>query len=255
MLSSPNADLIRLLKRLKLGQMIETLSDRLTLARAQQLDYASFLEILLADEVARRDRHRLERRIRQAGFREVCRLEDFDWSAQVKLDRRMLQEVFRLEFLARHQHCLFVGPVGVGKTFLAQALGQSALRVGYSVIFTRADDLFRSLLQARADNSFEREFRRYLAPELLIVDDFGLQRLTNQQAADIYGLIVSRDRRSSCVFTSNRAIDEWLALFDDPILGNSALDRLANASYQIVIEGRSYRERLTPKVSREEVVV
>src|SRR5512142_1779803 len=99
MLSSPNADLIRLLKRLKLGQMIETLSDRLTLARAQQLDYASFLEILLADEVARRDRHRLERRIRQAGFREACRLEDFDWSAQITLDRRTLQEVFRLEFL------------------------------------------------------------------------------------------------------------------------------------------------------------
>ncbi|MBM4320147.1 MAG: ATP-binding protein [Deltaproteobacteria bacterium] len=245
--STPSPDLNRLLKALKLGKIAATLPERLALARAQQLDYAAFLEILLADEVGRRAQSRLELRVQQAAFEEVCRLEDFDWSAQIRLDRRLLQEVFRLEFLDRHQHCLLVGPVGVGKTFLAQALGYCAIRAGHSVLFTRADALFKSLLQARADHSFEREFRRYLAPELLIVDDFGLRKLTAQQSTDLYELIVGRHRRSSFVFTSNRAIEEWLSLFDDAILGNSALDRLAHASYQLVIEGASYRERLAPK--------
>lgn len=248
---SPNHDLTKLLKRLKLGKVASTLPERLSLARSQQLDYAAFLEILLADEVSRRDQRSLELRLQQAGFEEVCRLEDFDWTAQIKLDRRLLQQLFSLAFLDSHHHGLFVGPVGVGKTFLAQALGYAALRAGYSVLFTRADALLKILLQARADHSFEKEFRRYLSPNLLIVDDFGLRKLSAQQSADLYELIVARHRRSSFVFTSNRAIDEWLALFDDPILGNSALDRLTHASYQIVIEGASYRERLAPKLSKE----
>ena len=96
------------------------------------------------------------------------------------------------------------------------------------------------------DNSVDRTFRSFLATDLLILDDLGLHRLTAQQSADLYQLILNRHRASSFVITSNRAVEEWLTLFDDPILGNSALDRLANASYQIVIEGSSYRERLSP---------
>ena len=99
------------------------------------------------------------------------------------------------------------------------------------------------MTQARVDNSVDRSFR---SPDLLILDDLGLHRLTGQQSADLYELIISRHRVSSFVITSNRAVEEWLSLFDDPILGNSALDRLANASYQIVIEGASYREKLSP---------
>ena len=246
---SVSPDLLRLLRALRLGPLALTLPERLALARAEHLDYAAFLEILLSDEVSRRAQSHLEHRVSEAGFEEVCRLEDFDWSAKIRLDRRLLQQVFSLEFLGSKQHCLFVGPVGVGKTFLAQALGYCAVRAGHRVLFTRADALFKSLLQARADHSFEREFRRYLAPELLIVDDFGLRKLTAQKSTDLYELIVARHRHSSFVFTSNRAIDEWLGLFDDPILGNSALDRLAHASYQIIVEGASYRERLAPKLS------
>ena len=102
------------------------------------------------------------------------------------------------------------------------------------------------MTQARVDNSVDRTFRTFLAPDLLIVDDLGLHRLTGQQSADLYELIINRHRASSFVITSNRAVEEWLSLFDDPILGNSALDRLANASYQFIIEGTSYRERLSP---------
>ena len=158
----------------------------------------------------------------------------------------MLDSVFSLEFLDKHEHVLLVGPAGVGKSFLGQALGYAAVRAGHTVRFTHADDFFRAMSQARVDNSVERTFRSFLSPDLLILDDLGLHRLTPQQSADLYELIVSRHRVSSFVITSNRSVDEWLSLFDDPILGNSALDRLANASYQIVIEGSSYRERQSP---------
>jgi DNA replication protein DnaC len=240
-----------LLKRLKLGAMLDTLPERLALARRDQLDYAVFLQILLADEIARRDNRNLELRLQKAGFEEVCRLEDFDWRVGIKLDRRLVDLVFSLEFLNRHEHVLFVGPVGVGKSFLAQALGYAAARSGHNVRFIRADVYFRTLAQARVDHTIEKVFRSFLTPDLLVLDDFGLQRLTSQQSTDLYELIIARHRKASFVMTSNRAIDEWLGLFDDPVLGNSALDRLANASYQIVIDGDSYRERQSPHRRKE----
>ena len=139
---------------------------------------------------------------------------------------------------------MLVGPVGVGKSFLAQALGYAAVRAGHSVRFILADDFFKA--QARVDHTLEKTFRAFLAPDLLILDDLGLHRQNPQQSSDLYELIISRHRRTSFVITRHRAVAEWLGLFDDPILGNSARDRLANASYQIVIEGNSYRERLSP---------
>jgi DNA replication protein DnaC len=113
---SVDPDLTRLLKRLKLGQVLPTLPERLTLARAQQLDYAAFLTLLLADEVQRRDHQALERRLIAAGFEDRVTLDDVDWSSPVNLDRRQLQQLFTLEFLARKEHVILVGPVGVGKT-------------------------------------------------------------------------------------------------------------------------------------------
>ncbi len=244
-----DTDLLRLLKRLKLGALAPTLPERLTLARTQQLDYAAFLTLLLADEVQRRDQLSFERRLLQADFEEIVTLNEFDWNAPVQVDRRQLQAIFSLQFMARREHILLLGPVGVGKTFLAQALGAAAIRAGHSVLFTRADGLFKDLAQARIDHSYERAFRRYLVPELLVVDDFGLHRLSAQQSSDLYELIIERHRRASFVFTSNRGVDEWLGLFDDPILGNSALDRLANGAYQVVIDGPSYRAKLVPRIS------
>jgi len=247
---STTTELRPLLKRLKLGQMLNTLPERLALARRDQLDHAAFLQILLADEVSRRDERRMELQLQKAGFEDICRLEDFDWTAEIRVDRRLLDAAFSLDFIARHEHIILVGPVGVGKSFLAQALGYAAVRAGNSARFIRADDLLRTLAQARVDHSLEKTFRSFLSPDLLILDDFGLQRMTAQQSTDMYELIIARHRRSSFAMTSNRTVDEWLGLFDDAILGNSALDRLANASYQIVIEGTSYRERLSPHKRR-----
>ena len=132
-----------------------------------------------------------------------------------------------------------------------QALGAATVRAGHRVRFVRADALLRELSQARADHTFAQAFRRSLAPALLIVDDFGLHRLTPQQSEDFSDLVVEKHRKSSFAITSNRAVDEWLGLFHDPPLGNSALDRLAHAAHQLVLEGPSYRARLARK--RKEV--
>ena len=153
-----NAELSPLLKRLKLSAMLDTLPERIVLARRDQLDYSSFLEIILTDEISRRENRRVEIRVRSAGFEETCRLEDFDWSVAITLDRRLLDAVFSLEFLSRHEPVLLVGPAGVGKTFLAQALGFSAIRAGHTVRFCHADDFFRAMTQARVDNSVDRTF-------------------------------------------------------------------------------------------------
>ena len=207
-LTATTAELRPLLKRLKLGPMLDTLPERIALARRDGLDYADSLQILLADEVSRRDHGRLELRLRQAGFEQLCRLEDFDWSAQVRLDRRLLDDACSLQFLDRREHVLLVGPVGIGKSFLAQALGYAAVRSGHSVRFVTADQYFREMAQARVDHSSEKTFRSFLAPDLLILDDLGLHRLSAQQSIDLYELVIGRHRSSSFVITSNRAVED-----------------------------------------------
>jgi DNA replication protein DnaC len=135
-----------LLKRLRLGYVLNTLPERLALARRDQLDYAAFLEIILADEITRRDNRNMEIHLQSAGFEEVCRLEDFDWTSSITVDRKLLDAVFSLDFLNRHEHVLLVGPVGVGKSFLSQSLGYAAVRAGHTVRFIRADAFFRTLV-------------------------------------------------------------------------------------------------------------
>jgi DNA replication protein DnaC len=201
---------------------------------------------VLQDEVDRRDHKTLALRLARAGFEEEHTLEGFDWDAPVSFDRDRVRDLFSLGFLERCEDVIFLGPVGVGKTFLACALGHAACRAGRDVLFLRADRMFQGLHQSRADHSTEKAFRRLLAPDLLVLDDFGLRRLTAQQSSDLYELILERHRRASTIVTSNRAIDEWIPLFDDPILAQSALDRLAHNAYQVVIEGESFRKRQRP---------
>jgi DNA replication protein DnaC len=178
-----------------------------------------------------------------------CRIpaqEDFDWDAPVTFDRDRVRDLFSLGFLERAEDAIFLGPVGVGKTLLACCLGHAACRAGHSVLFLRAEQMLKELRQAQADHSREKALRRLLSPDLLVVDDFGLRRLDVTQSSDIYEVIIERHRRTTTIFTSNRAVEEWIPLFDDPILAQSALDRLAHNAYQIVMEGESYRRKLRP---------
>jgi DNA replication protein DnaC len=141
---------------------------------------------------------------------------------------------------------IVMGPVGVGKTFLATALGHAATRRRRSVHFERADRLLKRLRVARLDNSHDAEIRKLLRVELLIIDDFALTSLDTSDTADMYEIIVERHRRASTVLTSNREPVEWLALMADPLLAQSAIDRLKSAAFELVIEGDSYRNRQRP---------
>ena len=234
------------LKRLKLSGLLATMPDRLTYARKEKLEYTEFLELVLGDEVERREHKRIGNRLREAGFEQECTLEAFDSSAQIRIDKVRLTDLFGLHFIPRHENVIFTGPVGVGKTFLASALGHAACRAGYRVLFVRADKLIKDLARSRADNSFDKQLRRLLLPDLLIVDDFGLRKLSGQASSYFYDLVVERHAKSSTILTSNRAVEEWMAVFDEPLLGQSALDRFCHHAHQLVIEGQSYRKRTAP---------
>jgi DNA replication protein DnaC len=243
-------DLVRRLKRLRLGGLLPTLPDRVTHARQTKLAPLEFLELLLQDEIDRRDSQGLTRRIEAAGFDEVVTYEQLVWDTPVSYDRARVRDFFGLHGLAAQENVIFCGPVGVGKSWFAEALGHSACRAGHHVRYVKIAQLLLALHQSRADNSFERELRGWLAPDLLILDDFGLRTLTAQQSSDIYDVLVERDRRAATIITSNRAVDEWVALFDDPILANSALDRFAHRAHQIVMEGPSLRAARPPAPPR-----
>lgn len=236
-------ELKTILKRLRLSGILESLQDRIAYAKGVKLSYMEFLELVLQDELERRARNSLARRMKIAFLDPFQSLEAFDWEAKITVDRDVLKELFSLEFIDRHENVMFCGPVGVGKTFLANALAHSACRRGKKVLMRRAKKIFHALRQSRADNSFEKELVRLISPDLLVIDDLGLQKLSQQEASDFYEIIVERHARASTIITSNRHVDEWEALIDDPILANSALDRLAHNAYQIIIEGESYRNR------------
>lgn len=242
-------ELKSVLKRLKLSGILATLPDRSAYARHQELDYTQFLELVLSDEVERRDNKHLANRLQNAGFEEECTLERFDWSAKILVDKPRLTELFGLHFLERHENVIFCGPVGVGKSFFAQALGHAACRAGYRVLFKRADRFLQHLARSRADNSFDRELRSFLTPDLLIVDDFALKKLSSQATADLYDLLIERHTRSSTIITSDRTVDEWIGVFDEPMLGQSALDRFCHRAHQFVIEGESYRKHTAPRTT------
>jgi len=243
-----SADLKTVLRRLKLSRLLDTLPERLTLARQQKLPPQDFLLLVLADEVSRRDSLAATLRAQRAGLDPAAQLEHWDPTAKVTFDRALLNELTALRFLESHHHVTLVGPVGVGKTFLAHALGHIACRRGHSVLAVRTDQLLRTLKHARLTQSHEAEIRKLVAVDLLLLDDFGLDAMDAQESRDAYELFLERHRTGSMVVTSSRGPDEWLATFADPVRAQSAIDRFTNSAYDLVIDGESYRARLKPTV-------
>ena len=239
-------DLKRHLRALKLGQLTATLPERLALARQQKLPHADFLELLLSDEVTRRENGSAARRARAAGLDPQMRLDTWDATAAVRYDQQLWNELVTLRFAEAGHGALILGPVGTGKTHLATALGHIAVRRRLTVHMARADQLFKRLKAARLDNSTEAEHRRLTAVNVLILDDFALTALDETATADFYELTVARHRKNATIVTSNRAPDEWLALMHDQLLAQSAVDRLTSASHELIVDGQSYRQRQRP---------
>ncbi|MGD0664068.1 MAG: IS21-like element helper ATPase IstB [Syntrophorhabdales bacterium] len=236
------------LRKLKLGGFGETLDLRLAQAQKDDLSHLAFLTLVIQDEIERREAKKLAVRIQKASFEEEKTLEGFDFAFNPKIKRGAVTDLATCLFVEKREHILIYGPAGVGKTHLAQALGHEACRRGYSVLFVKAVKMLRHLYASRADQSWEKQIKKYLYPDLLIIDDFGLTALTSIQAEDVYELVTERHLKSSIVVTSNRPPQDWVALFPDPVMANSALDRLSHHAHHIMIdEGESYRKKLSPK--------
>ena len=243
--------LVSALKKLKLGYIAEALPQRLVLADKQDMSFENLLLLVLSDEIARRESTSTERHAREAGLEPTMTIERWDPSAKVTYDKRVFAELMSLRFIESHQNAVVLGPVGVGKTFLANALGHGACRHRYHVMFTRADEMLRKLKQSRLDNSRDALMTQLATIDLLIIDDFALEPMSREESRDVYQLFVERTGRASTIVTSNRDTAEWLATFDDVLLAQSAVDRFKNAAYDLVVEGESYRARLKPKVTEE----
>ena len=249
-LDAISTDLKQTLKRLKLGPLLDTLPERLALARQQKMPHQDFLLLILADEVTRRDSLSAQLRAQRAHLDPAHQIEAWDPTTNVRFDAALWNELCSLRFVETHAHVAIVGPVGVGKTFLAHALGAAACRRGHSVLAHRCDRMLKILRHARLDATYEAELRKLLAVDLLILDDFGLDAMDQVESRDIYEILTERHRRGSIIVTSNRGPDEWLVTFADPVRAQAAVDRFNSNAYDLVIEGESYRARQKPTLSR-----
>jgi DNA replication protein DnaC len=201
---------------------------------------------MLEDEIQRRANKALARRIQRARFDEERTLSDFDFAFNPKVPASQIRDLATGSFIERKESVLLVGPVGVGKTHIAQAIGHAACMQGRSVLFDKTARVLSDLGAGHLDATWERRLRRYLAPDLVILDDFGLRACSERQGEDLYELVSERVRRGSTIVTSNRPPQEWYALFPNPVLAEGALDRLINASHHVTLEGRSFHPRQRP---------
>jgi DNA replication protein DnaC len=240
------AELAATLRALKLGGLKDTLPERLALARQRKMGHAAFLQLLLSDEVERRDSRSAMLRARTAGLDPSMRLETWEEPHDLSYDRMLLSDLTSLRFSEAAHAVLLLGPVGVGKSHLATALGHIAVRRRLAVHFTRADKLFTRLRAARLDNTHDAEMRRLARVDVLILDDFALRPLDATGTSDFYELIVERHRKSSTIVSSNREPAEWLPIMSDALLAQSAVDRLTSGAHTLIIEGPSYRQRRQP---------
>lgn len=238
-----NPQLKSALKRLKLSGLLSTLEVRLQEAAGNQLSYAEFLELILNDEIAIREDRAIARRVIASKFRELKRLEDFDFSFNQSIIRKQIMELATCRFIREHRDILFTGPPGVGKSHLAQAIGHQAARMGYVVLYSSIFDTVGDLKQAEALNESPKILRKYLKPDLLIIDDMGLKILPKQAGEYLFEIIMRRYELRSTIMTSNRPLEEWGKLIGDVPTATAILDRFLSRAEIIQIVGKSYRLR------------
>ena len=231
------------LEHLGLAQAAAVLDSRLEAAAQQELPYAEFLAELLSREVAVRRERYLVTRTRLAHLPFQRTLEQFDFSFQPSIDRRQVRELATLSFVAEAGNVLLLGPPGVGKTHLAVGLAIRAIEQGQGAYFVRAHDLLEDLVRAQAEHRLDRRLRVYLAPKVLIIDEFGVWPYDRTAATALFTLISARYERGSIVLTSNKGFAEWGEVLGDTVIATAILDRLLHHSHVLNIRGESYRLR------------
>ena len=235
------ASLQSTLKQLRLSGLCQTLSVRLQEAAANRLAHAEFLELICQDELNVRQQRLMERRTKAADFRALKTLEDFDWSFNPSLHKKEIYDLASCKFIREVKDVLFLGPPGVGKTHLAQAIGYEAIRQNFHVLYRSIFDLIRDFLKDEAFNQQDKTLRKYLKPELVIIDDMGLKQLPKHSGEYLLEVIMRRYENRSTIMTSNRPLEEWGKLLSDVPTAGAILDRFLHHAQVIAITGRSYR--------------
>lgn len=229
------------LKRLRLSGLANTLDVRLQEATAGRLSHAEFLELIVQDELLVRQERLIARRVQAAGFRNLKTLEDFDWSFNPSIQKRRIFELATGKFIAEHKDVLFLGPPGVGKSHMAQAIAYQAIKLGHVVLYRSIFDLVREMMRDEALDGQDRTLARYLRADLLIIDDMGLKELPKRSGEYLFEVVMRRYENRSTMMTSNRPIEEWGKLIGDVPAASAILDRFLHHAEIIAVTGRSYR--------------
>lgn len=241
------ASLARSARQLHLSGLLESLDVRLHEAQTHQLSHAEFLETLLQDELNIRTQRAIARRKKQAGFRDTKTLEDFDWNFNSSVPRKQIYELATGDFIRKAQDVLWIGPPGIGKSHLSQAIGYQAIKSGFLVLYRSVFDLVRDMEQSHGNH--DKVLSKYLKPDLVIIDDMGMKNLPPKSGEHLFEIIMRRYENRSTMMTSNRPIEEWGKLIGDVPSATAILDRFLHHATVLNIKGKSYRlkDRVTKK--------
>jgi DNA replication protein DnaC len=238
-------ELNRALKQLRLGGIAAVLETRLLQAQAQSMAPIDLISCLISDELSRRTNRLLDRRQKQAQFRDPQKtLENFDFSFNKKLNRSVVFDLAAAGFIAKHEDALFLGPPGTGKSHLAQAIGLAAIQQGYRVLYRETHTLLDEIAEATIDGSRKQHMELLATVPLLIIDDLGMRKLPSTAAEDILEIVMRRYERASTLVTSNRPVEDWGKLLGDSAALSAMLDRLLHHGHVLKCGPRSWRTKM-----------
>ena len=234
------------LKKLRLSGLLEGLEVRLQEAAGHGLSHLEFLELILQDELAVGPHHQLQRRVKAALFRELKPLDQFDWAFNPSIKKKQVLDLATCHFVRERRDVLWLGPPGVGKSFLVQAVGYQAIKAGHAVLYRSVFDVARDFLHDEALSAEDKVLARYLKPDLLIIDDMGMKQLPKRSGEYLFEVVMRRYETRSTMMTSNRPLEDWGKLLGDVPTATAILDRFLHHAEVVQMNGRSYRLRDRP---------